>query len=141
MEQEETLSAPQPGPAEPNWTDTVPGKAEQAIASAQWGELCDELMGQNKLAEANGHMIKRLVLARLLWETAARDVFKRGPIMAAPKTGVEMHNPWLAVMNKAAQTCAEIEAELTITPRKRAMGAAVKAAKPPRGAGAGAVEL
>lgn len=134
------MSTAASGPVEPAWETMLTDKAEARLAAGQWRELCAELRAQQKLAETNGHMILRLVMARLLWEKARADVWARGPILKAPKTGVEMHNPWLAVMNKAGATCAEIEAELTITPRKRAMGGVVKAPKPERGAD-NAVEL
>ena len=53
---------------------------------------------------------------------AERQVAVLGPIVKAPKSGVAMHNPFLAVANGAFDRAAKLAAELGLTPAKGASG-------------------
>ncbi|MEH3037867.1 MAG: P27 family phage terminase small subunit [Sphingomonas adhaesiva] len=114
-------------PPEPDWTKEVPGRskaaaAERVAASQYWGVVVRELRSVNRLALVNGHAIKRLVLAWLIYDRAAAQVARSGPVVKAPKTGTPMHSPWYTAMTQAGKTAATIEAELAITPRSRGDG-------------------
>lgn len=122
-----TLDPAAGDPPEPDWTKELPGRsqavaAERVAASRYWGVIVRELRGVNRLAIANGHAIKRLVVAWLLYDRAAAQVAKLGPVVKAPKTGTPMHSPWFTAMTQAGKTAATIEAELAITPRSRGDG-------------------
>ncbi|UUL82228.1 P27 family phage terminase small subunit [Sphingomonas qomolangmaensis] len=127
---------PQPADLpEPDWQIEFPGQSKLALAtrttaSRYWGTVVRELRGANKLAVANAHAIKRLVLAWMIYDRAALEVARSGPIVPAPKTKTPMHNPWFTAMTQAGKTAASIEAELTITPRSRDAGGELPA--PPR---------
>ena len=45
------------------------------------------------LSPENGHMIERLVRARIVYERAARDVAESGTVLKASKTSVPQVNP------------------------------------------------
>jgi P27 family predicted phage terminase small subunit len=122
-------------PTEPTWTAEIPGRSRAAIAERQaageyWRTIVRELRGTNKLALANAHAIKRLTLAMIIYDRALIQVAKHGPVIAAPKTGTPMHNPWFTVMIQAGKTVTTLESDLTITPRSRDDGGAVP--PPPR---------
>lgn len=51
---------------------------------------------------------------------AEKHVAEHGAIVPAPRTGTPMHNPYLAVANRAAATVAKLAAELGLTPTARA---------------------
>jgi P27 family predicted phage terminase small subunit len=129
---------------EPNWatlfTDPVDGTRDAASAKADWNEIVAELRAQNKLADVNGHAISRLVMARAIYENAARQVARDGPIIEAPKTKAKMQHPALSIMNKQGEICAQLESELTLSPRKRATGGKVAGGKR-GGAAGGGVDL
>lgn len=122
-----TLDPAAADPPEPNWVRELPGRsqaiqAERVTASRYWGTIVRELRGVNRLAIVNGHAIKRLVIAWLLYDRAMVQVAKTGPIVKAPNTGTPMHSPWFTAMIQAGKTAATIEAELAITPRSRGDG-------------------
>jgi P27 family predicted phage terminase small subunit len=123
---------------EPDWSALFGDSRDAASAQADWNEIVAELRAQNKLADVNGHAISRLVMARAIYENAARQVAKDGPIIEAPKTKAKMQHPALSIMNKQGELCTALESELTLSPRKRATGGKV-AGK--RGSGTGGVNL
>ena len=115
-------------PPEPNWTKYFPGanaKADRANASLYWNESADELQRDQKLSITNGHALRRLVTAYILYDREAAIVAKEGPIISAPKTGTPMHNPHAQAMRSLSRMAAEIEAELTLSPRRRSSGGKV----------------
>ncbi|MEH3121105.1 MAG: hypothetical protein PGN16_03850 [Sphingomonas phyllosphaerae] len=75
-------------PPEPNWR-TIFGRApDREAASAYWKSIISEMRGAEKLAVANAHTIKRLVVAYVTYDISAREVLKMGPVIKAKKTGV-----------------------------------------------------
>ena len=78
-----TLDPGAADPPEPDWTRELPGRskaiaAECVVASGYWGTVVRELRGVGRLAIVNGHAIKRLVVAWLLYDRAAAQVAKTG---------------------------------------------------------------
>lgn len=122
-------------PAEPDWKDLLPGRgvtivADRERAAQYWSTVVAELRAAEKLAVVNGHAIQRLVTTYILYDRAALQVAKNGAIIPAAKTGTPMHSPWWTAMRAADRMASGIEAELTITPRRRASGG--KVARPKR---------
>ena len=136
-----TLDPAASDPPEPDWSRELPGRslaiqAERVAASRYWGTIVRELRSVNRLALVNGHAIKRLVVAWLMYDRAAAQIAKTGPVVKAPKTGTPMHSPWFTAMTQAGKTAATIEAELAITPRSRGDGDPIPVAPRPRTTGA-----
>lgn len=123
-------------PPEPNWR-TIFGRADdRTAASAYWREIIGEMRTAEKLAVANSHSIKRLVVAYVTFDISAREVLKAGPVIKAKKTGVPTYNPWWTTMSNAASQAQGLEKELCISPRDRGAGAKVeKKARPKAGGG------
>ncbi|WP_191864466.1 P27 family phage terminase small subunit [Sphingomonas sp. gentR] len=115
-------------PPEPNWR-TIFGRApDREAAAAYWRSIISELRTAEKLAVANAHSIKRLVVAYVTYDISAREVLKMGPVIKAKKTGVPTYNPWWTTMGNADSQAAALEKALCITPRERGAGAKVQRA-------------
>ena len=112
-------------PPEPNWR-TIFGRAgDREAAAAYWREILSEVRSAEKLTVANGHSIKRLVVAYVTYDISAREVLKSGPVIKAKKTGVPTYNPWWTTMSNADSQAKALEKELCISPRDRGNGAKV----------------
>ena len=113
-------------PPEPNWR-TVFGRADDRKSAADyWRAIISELKAAEKLAVANAHSIKRLVVAYVTYDISAREVLKLGPVIKAKKTGVPTYNPWWTTMSNAASQAEALEKQLCISPRDRGTGAKVE---------------
>ena len=116
---------------EPDWVEAGLTAAERATASKYWTTIVSELQGQQTLAEANRHMVIRLVLAMITYEEATAQVQREGAIIEAPKTKVKMQHPALSIANKQGEIIRKLEADLGIVVTKRA--AAAKGKVPGKG--------
>jgi P27 family predicted phage terminase small subunit len=113
-------------PPEPNWR-TIFGRApDREAASTYWKDIVSEMRGAEKLAVANAHSIKRLVVAYVTYDISAREVLKSGPVIKAKKTGVPTYNPWWTTMSNAASQAEALEKQLCVSPRDRGAGARVE---------------
>jgi phage terminase small subunit len=84
------------------------------------------MQGAETLAVCNGHAIRRLVMFRVQFDRAANHVAKHGAIIKGKTTGRGgQWNPFWSVMRQADDKIRALEAELGLSPRRRA--AAVKA--------------
>lgn len=113
-------------PPEPNWRPIFGRAADREAASAYWQSIISELRGAEKLAVANAHSVKRLVVAYITYDLSAREVLKAGPVIKAKKTGVPTYNPWWTTMSNAASQAQALERELCVSPRERGAGAKVE---------------
>jgi len=113
-------------PPEPNWRSIFGRAADREAASAYWKGVISELRGAERLAVANAHSIKRLIVAYVTFDICAREVLKLGPIIKAKKTGVPTYNPWWSTMSNANSQAQALEKDLCITPRERGTGAKVE---------------
>jgi len=113
-------------PPEPNWRSIFGRVADREAASAYWKGLISEMRGAQKLAVANAHSIKRLVVAYVTYDISAREVLKSGPVIKAKKTGVPTYNPWWTTMSNADSQAAALEKSLCVSPRDRGTGAKVE---------------
>lgn len=113
-------------PPEPNWRSIFGRAADRESAGAYWREIVSEMRSAEKLAVANSHSIKRLVVAYVTFDISAREVLKSGPVIKAKKTGVPTYNPWWTTMSNAASQAQALEKELCVSPRERGSGAKVE---------------
>lgn len=112
-------------PPEPDWRTIFGRAADRETASGYWSDILGEMRAAEKLAVANAHSIKRLVVAYVTFDISAREVLKAGPVMKAKRTGVPTYNPWWTTMSNAASQAQALEKELCISPRERGAGAKV----------------
>jgi len=124
---------PLEGMQQPNWTEAGLTAAEVATAAKYWATIIAELQAQQTLAEANRHMVIRLVLAMITYEEAVSQVQREGALIEAPKTKVKMQHPALSIANAQGKIISKLEADLGIVVTKRAAAAKGKVA----GKGAG----
>ena len=95
------------------------------IAHELWDVLVSELRDTEKLADANAHQIKRLVVTCVFYEVATRHVAEEGPVLPAKGQKQPAYNPWFSVWKDLGAIATGAENELTITPRRRANGSNV----------------
>lgn len=112
-------------PPEPNWRTIFGRAADREAAATYWQSIISELRTVEKLAVANSHSIKRLVVAYVTYDISAREVLKSGPVIKAKKTGVPTYNPWWTTMSNADSQANALEKSLCISPRDRGTGAKV----------------
>ncbi len=124
-------------PPEPNWRSIFGRAGDREAASAYWKDIISDLRGAEKLAVANAHSIKRLVVAYVTFDISAREVLKSGPVIKAKKTGVPTYNPWWTTMSNASSQAAALEKELCVSPRDRGTGAKIERKTAKRQAGGG----
>ena len=124
-------------PPEPNWRSIFGRAADRTAAAEYWRALVSEIRGAEKLAVANAHSIKRLVVAYISYDRSAKEVAKSGPVIKAAKTGVPTYSPWWTTMSNADSQAQALEKALCISPRDRGTGAKVekKARKQQAGGG------
>lgn len=113
-------------PPEPTWRSIFGRAADREAASGYWKSVVSEMRSAEKLAVANAHSIKRLVVAYVTFDISAREVLKSGPVIKAKKTGVPSYNPWWTTMSNAASQAQALEKELCVSPRDRGSGAKVE---------------
>ena len=113
-------------PPEPSWLGIFGRAADRAAAGEYWRTLIAELRAVDKLATANAHSIKRLVVAYITYDISAKEVLRSGPVMLAKKTRVPTYNPWWTTMSNATSQAQALEKELCISPRDRNSGGKVE---------------
>lgn len=113
-------------PPEPNWRTIFGRAADREAAASYWRDVVSELRGAEKLAVANAHSIKRLVVAYVMYDLSAKEVARSGPVIKAAKTGVPTYNPWWSTMSNADSQAAALEKALCVSPRDRGTGAKVE---------------
>ncbi len=117
-------------PDEPSWDKIYPEKQQQALASAMWREIVSEMKSAGTLSPANGHAIKRLVCFMMVHDDAQKSVTTRGHVLEAKRTGVAMVNPDWSIARQASELIRKLEADLGISPRRRASAAKVTRPRP-----------
>lgn len=113
-------------PPEPNWRTIFGRAADRTAAAEYWRSIIAELRGAEKLAAANAHSIKRLVVAYVTYDISAKEVLRMGPVMKAKRTGVPTYNPWWTTMSNANSQAEALEKQLCISPRDRGAGAKIE---------------
>jgi phage terminase small subunit len=127
-----TLTSIQGGdgvPAEPDWSQLFSDELDIALAHDEWGLVIRSLQDAQTLAIENGHMIERLVMYRVQFTRAAREVAEHGTIMKAKRTKVPQVNPYWSIMRQAGEEIRVLEVELGIPPVRRGKAAKVQRGK------------
>lgn len=113
---------------EPDWSLLIPNEGRskagnnerwREYAHREWLRTTSALREHGTLAPENRHQVQRLVIAYVRYDRAAGEVFRKGVIVEAPRTGVPMHNLWQAEMRQADGDATTAEMELGIPPRRR----------------------
>lgn len=121
-------------PEQPAWQLTFSDTSECAAAAAYWSTITTTMRMAETLSAANGHAIRRLVVAAIVYDRAAAAVARDGAIRRVK--GVDRKNPQWMVLKQSAEVCAGLEAELGLTPARRSR--AGKVSRKPRRLGADA---
>jgi P27 family predicted phage terminase small subunit len=108
---------------EPDWESLFSDVLEIASAREHWRIVTTELKERQLLSAANGHSVQRLVCAYLMFDRMYREVAENG-VVTKPRRGnskaIARVSPYFTAMREAASDAASLEAELGISPRRRA---------------------
>ncbi|BBC72911.1 conserved hypothetical protein [Altererythrobacter sp. B11] len=111
------------GIVEPDWARLLPEAAEQGAASEHWRRVAGEMDAAQILSPSNGHSLQRLVLTYLVYDRCALMVAAEGlvtePNEDNPKAIARLSIHYKA-MREAENTAQRLEAQLGLTPGKRA---------------------
>src|SRR4051812_39673474 len=97
----------------------------RAYHHREWLRITSVLRESGTLGTENRHQIQRLIMAYVMYDRAACEVIRLGPIGEAPVTDVPKANIYITVMRHADADATTAEMELGIPPRRR--GAVSKA--------------
>lgn len=112
-------------PPEPDWGLIYTDDLLVEAAHKHWGEVMRELRDTEKLAAVNAHQVKRLVMAYVAHDEAAAKVAEQGAVVLAKRTRVPSYNPWWTILRQSDSAASALEAELTLSPRRRTSGGKV----------------
>ena len=102
---------------------------EIAAAADHWRRITTEMKERGILAPSNGHAIQRLVLAYVIYDRCSREVAEHGAVLK-PKRGnpkaISRTSPHFTAMREAGSDAERQEAELGLSPRRRAAAAKVE---------------
>lgn len=114
---------------EPDWTQTFNDPLEIASAREHWRVITTELRDRNLLAPSNAHAIQRLVEDYLFHDRATRDVAENGAV-TKPRRGntkaIARLSPHFTARREMGSDAATLEAELGLSPRRRAAATKVE---------------
>jgi phage terminase small subunit len=109
--------------AEPDWATIYEDDLDLAAARENWRIVRQELAAAGTLSAANGHMMQRLVHARVLYGKCIREVASPGGIVTKPRRGnaraIARLTPHWAALREIGADADRIEAELGLSPRRR----------------------
>jgi P27 family predicted phage terminase small subunit len=104
---------------EPDWTLLYSDELDIAAASGHWRTILAEMREAQTVSAANGHAVKRLVIAYVQHDQAARMIAEQSPVIKAKRSKSATWNPWWTVLKDAAGMASAAEAELGLAPRRR----------------------
>lgn len=114
---------------EPHWSMLLTDELEIAAAGEHWRRVTSEMRDRSILAPSNGHAIQRLVLSYVIYDRCSREVADNGAVLK-PKRGnpkaIARISPHFSAMREAASDATQLEAELGLSPRRRATAAKVE---------------
>jgi phage terminase small subunit len=120
LAQPEVINGGDGCPPEPDWASIYDDDLDVALAHDVWGVVIREMRERDILSVVNGIQMKRYVETCVLYAVASRQVIEVGAVIPAPKTGTPQYSPWWSVMKDADARASVHEAELGISPRRRA---------------------
>jgi P27 family predicted phage terminase small subunit len=104
-------------PQEPDWGLFFSDACECVTAREHWSTVVTTMRSAETLTVANGHAVKRLVLAQIVFDRACTAVARDGAVRRVK--GVYRKNPQWMLVKQSAEMCAGIEAELGLAPSRR----------------------
>lgn len=114
---------------EPHWRMLLTDDLEVAAAGEYWRLVTTEMRDRNTLSPTNRHAIQRLVLAYISYDRCSREVAEHGAV-TKPRRGntkaIARISPHFTAMREAGSDAASLEAELGLSPRRRATAAKVE---------------
>lgn len=116
-------------PQEPDWSSIFTDDLELKAASDHWREIVREMRDAGTLVIANGHAIRRCVIFRIECDRSIRNVAEEGKIIRAKRTKRPQINPEWTCLKQAAEALTILEAELGLSPRRRAAAGKVQRAR------------
>jgi P27 family predicted phage terminase small subunit len=116
-------------PVEPDWTSILTDDLDIVSARENWRSITSEMKDAGTLVVENGHAIQRLVLFRIEFDRAARNVAEQGKVIRAKRTKTPQINPEWTCMKQSAEAVSDLEAELGLSPRRRNAAGKVQRAK------------
>lgn len=114
---------------EPHWRLLLTDDIEVSAAAEYWRLVTGEMRERNILSPANQHAVQRLVLAYINYDRSSREVAENGAV-SKPKRGstraIARISPHFTAMREAGSDAASLEAELGLSPRRRATATKVE---------------
>ncbi|WP_313045539.1 P27 family phage terminase small subunit [Brevundimonas sp.] len=114
---------------EPHWRMLLTDDLEVEAAGEHWRRITAEMRERGILSPSNGHAIQRLVLAYVIFDRCSREVAEHGAV-SKPKRGnprsIARISPHFTAMREAGSDAERLEAELGLSPRRRATAAKVE---------------
>jgi P27 family predicted phage terminase small subunit len=104
-------------PLEPDWSLLFSDANELTTAHEHWSTVVTTMRSAETLTVANGHAIKRLVLAQVVFDRACVAIARDGAVRRVK--GVDRRNPQWMLARQSAEMAANIEAELGLPPSRR----------------------
>lgn len=115
--------------AEPEWNQTFSDPLDQEIASATWRAATADMRAAGTLSHTQATQLRRYVFFVVQFESCMRQLDAAGVIKTAPRTKVAMTNPLWTIAHQSDKAALEHEAELGLSPRRRAAATAAKGRK------------
>ncbi len=111
--------------------DLVPPGHLSGEALDEWRRVTADLSAMGVLGSENRTALAIYCQNWARMVAAERHVNEFGVVVPAPRTGVPMHNPHLAIANRAAEIVAKLAGEFGLTPSSRQrVGSASKPQSP-----------
>ena len=108
---------------EPDWKLLLTDELERAAASDNWRKITTEMRERETLSASNAHAIQRLVLAYVVYDRCSLEVADKGAVLK-PKRGnpksIARLSPHYQAMREAGSDAERLEADLGLSPRRRA---------------------
>lgn len=114
---------------EPHWRMLLTDDLEIEAAGEYWRLVTTEMRDRQTLSPTNRHAIQRLVLAYINFDRSSREVAEHGAV-TKPRRGntkaIARISPYFTAMREAGTDAAQLEAELGLSPRRRAAATKVE---------------
>jgi P27 family predicted phage terminase small subunit len=88
-------------------------------AREEWARVLLDLAAMGVLGRENRVALAIYCQAWARMVRAERHIAEHGEVVPAPRTGTPMHNPYLSIANRAADTVMKIATEFGLTPSSR----------------------
>ena len=114
---------------EPHWRMLLTDDLEVEAASEYWRLVTTEMRERALLSPSNRHAIQRLVLAYINFDRSSREVAEHGAVTKPRRVNtkaIARISPHFTAMREAGNDAATLEAELGLSPRRRAAASKIE---------------